>query len=73
MLAKYDTIRGTVTGEKMNSTIIISNDGYARRMKCSVPLLVGATGLFTVTGYKIEDDGITYHVEPDSIEYDMAC
>ncbi len=72
MLDKFDTIRGTVIGDNISSRNIISNDGAAHRMRCSVPLLVGATGLFTVTGFKIEEDGITYRVEPDSIEYDIA-
>ncbi len=72
MLEKYDTINGTVVGDSLSSRSIISNDGSAQRMRCSVPLLVGATGLFTVTGYIINDDGITYRVEPDSIDYGIA-
>ncbi len=72
MLDKFDTIRGTVIGDRIRSTSIVSDDASAYIMKCSVPLPVGATGLFTVTGYKIEENGVTYRVVPDSIEYDVA-
>ncbi len=72
MLERFDTIRGTVVGETRNSTNVVS-EGAEYRLRSSVPLLVGASGLFTVTGVRMEYGEVVYRVEPDSIEYDEVA
>lgn len=72
MLERFDTIKGTVVGETRNSTNVVS-EGGEYRLRSSVPLLVGASGLFTVTGIRMEYGEVVYRVEPDSIEYDEVA